>query len=590
MTDPVDKLAIETAIDAIARSGALGTNSRLNGLLRYVVNEELAGRGDRIKAYSIATSVFGRGIDFDASTDSIVRVEVRRLRQALDYYYATDGSADQVKISIPSGGYRPVFHVRTGLAETRSEDSPPAGMLQDRPRGKGILTWARVLTGVAGLVAVAAVSLLVWSNGTRSWSTDPMAILNSSWAPDDPDAILGQRFGILVSESSNSGNYFTQPAWKNVMQQELRAALSKQKTFLVFTERPSAGGGYYRLRMLYFVLTLNADESPEGATVSISLSSSDGIHFWTSKPVRIERYQRKEIENAVTELLSQSRPQLLLAAKKQVGFLGQEFIGKSDWDLYVQAAWAPASPGVGLEWQLERIELAKQALDINSSLGQANAILAHSISSMAVHDASWNTPEREKEAEEHAIRALANANFDSDAMFYVARYFWSIGKMDQSADVARRAVELDPTNVMARVAAEHANFTCEVAPFTARERLSRINLALSPENPQKWMALTALAHFSLTANKKDEALRFVEEANAINWSADTVTLHAALLHDKGEKDKAQELLKEFKLLWPGYSLRNYVTYVSERRCPGGEAAPLLKEFFTGFANQLEPGP
>ncbi len=55
---------------------------RGRAFLRYVVEESLAGRAKRIKAYSIAVEVFGReeGITPD---DPVVRIEAGRLRREL---------------------------------------------------------------------------------------------------------------------------------------------------------------------------------------------------------------------------------------------------------------------------------------------------------------------------------------------------------------------------------------------------------------------------------------------------------------------------------------------------------------------------
>ncbi|MCX7326784.1 MAG: hypothetical protein NTW00_01220, partial [Hyphomicrobiales bacterium] len=44
-----DDIAVLEALDAIIASGALGGGERLPALLRYLVMEELAGRGERIK-------------------------------------------------------------------------------------------------------------------------------------------------------------------------------------------------------------------------------------------------------------------------------------------------------------------------------------------------------------------------------------------------------------------------------------------------------------------------------------------------------------------------------------------------------------
>lgn len=75
----------------------------------YVVEEALSGRADRIKAYEIATTVFGRNESFDPQLDSIVRIEAGRLRRSLEHYYLTDGRGSEVRIDIPRGGYAPTF-------------------------------------------------------------------------------------------------------------------------------------------------------------------------------------------------------------------------------------------------------------------------------------------------------------------------------------------------------------------------------------------------------------------------------------------------------------------------------------------------
>ena len=103
-----DDIAVLEALDAIIASGALGGGERLPALLRYLllrylVTEELAGRGERIKAFAIATEVLGRGADFDPQLDSIARTEMARLRKVLDHVTASNSDAGQVRITIPKG-------------------------------------------------------------------------------------------------------------------------------------------------------------------------------------------------------------------------------------------------------------------------------------------------------------------------------------------------------------------------------------------------------------------------------------------------------------------------------------------------------
>jgi hypothetical protein len=95
----------------VLKNGLATASDRERRLIQYLVTEELEGRGDRLKAFSIATDVLGRSADFDPQTDSIVRVEMGRLRQALDLYYATHGTNDPVRIKFEKGSYRPKFEL-----------------------------------------------------------------------------------------------------------------------------------------------------------------------------------------------------------------------------------------------------------------------------------------------------------------------------------------------------------------------------------------------------------------------------------------------------------------------------------------------
>jgi adenylate cyclase len=148
----------------LEESGALGTGGRLPALLRYLVLEELAGRGERLKAYAIATEVLGRGKGFDPAQDSIVRVEVARLRRALDYYYATGGRAELLKITIPRGGYRPLIGTDVATAMVETGWGAPAVHAVRAPRSS---RWFDI---IAGLVLVSIAGLALWYGASRDFS------------------------------------------------------------------------------------------------------------------------------------------------------------------------------------------------------------------------------------------------------------------------------------------------------------------------------------------------------------------------------------------------------------------------------------
>ena len=81
-------------------------------LLKFVVNRILTGEASKIKDYTVATEVFGRGPDFDQSKDPVVSIQASLLRRALERYYLKGGKHDPIRFNIPEGTYAPVFENR----------------------------------------------------------------------------------------------------------------------------------------------------------------------------------------------------------------------------------------------------------------------------------------------------------------------------------------------------------------------------------------------------------------------------------------------------------------------------------------------
>jgi hypothetical protein len=107
---------------------ALARTPRLEKILMYIAERCFQNRINEINEYNIATEVLGRSkTSFDASRDSIVRVEAHRLRKRLKEYYETDGKEHEIQISLPSGSYVPVFIRRTSSPQTASMHEPQTG-------------------------------------------------------------------------------------------------------------------------------------------------------------------------------------------------------------------------------------------------------------------------------------------------------------------------------------------------------------------------------------------------------------------------------------------------------------------------------
>ena len=127
---------IQDALQRVLASRDFVNSERKRRFLKFVVQETLAGRADRIKAYSIALDAFDRDPSFNPGADPVVRIEAGRLRRCLEHYYLGEGAADRIRITIPKGGYVPQFIVMDGDGRSvpealRDADQPNAGQLAE---------------------------------------------------------------------------------------------------------------------------------------------------------------------------------------------------------------------------------------------------------------------------------------------------------------------------------------------------------------------------------------------------------------------------------------------------------------------------
>jgi adenylate cyclase len=112
--------------------------ARQQQLLRYLVQQTLAGRGNLLKGYTIGVEVFGRDASFDPRIDAIVRVEVSRLRSKLREYYQGEGRSEPVRFDLPKGSYAVCFSFGAPegspvRAENAAPPSAAAGGAEARP-------------------------------------------------------------------------------------------------------------------------------------------------------------------------------------------------------------------------------------------------------------------------------------------------------------------------------------------------------------------------------------------------------------------------------------------------------------------------
>ena len=108
-------------LEAVLASGTFARAQNLARLLRYLCTRYFEGRASDLKEYNIGVEALGRPPGFDPASNSIVRVELHRLREKLKRHYEVDGQNDPVVIVLEPGNYAPRFIARADVAAFDAE-------------------------------------------------------------------------------------------------------------------------------------------------------------------------------------------------------------------------------------------------------------------------------------------------------------------------------------------------------------------------------------------------------------------------------------------------------------------------------------
>lgn len=145
----------------VSTSKSFAKSPRLAHLLRFLCEQAILNRTHLLTEQNIAGSVFNRKTNFDPVADTIVRSQMLRLRQRLEAYFREEGSGELLIISIPKGGYTPLFqqiHSAPEIVEIESEAAPETPLEQPKPEfTKTDDRWPRI----TWILAIACIILTV---------------------------------------------------------------------------------------------------------------------------------------------------------------------------------------------------------------------------------------------------------------------------------------------------------------------------------------------------------------------------------------------------------------------------------------------
>src|SRR5215469_13194088 len=163
----VDMPAARTQIERLLASKTFEGSEVHRRLLEYLADKSIAGEADRLKEYTVGLEAFGKPSTYDPKHDSIVRLQLGRLRQKLAVYYQNEATEDDVLVSVPKGAFKLIFEPR--FARSEPEQTPAKAAW-----------WPRLLPLALAVAALWAIGSTVALVRAHHWA----APAQEAWSPE----------------------------------------------------------------------------------------------------------------------------------------------------------------------------------------------------------------------------------------------------------------------------------------------------------------------------------------------------------------------------------------------------------------------
>jgi hypothetical protein len=197
--------AILAELNAILAGGNFSGSKRCLEFLDFIVRRAIAGDYEHLSERFLGVELFGRPLDYETSSDAIVRVRANDVRRRLAQHYSEQHSISGVTIGLASGSYIPEFQwhesgepehaavaeLHTLAAESTTETA--ASKSTDRSKARRLL---RPGIGAIALLLVAGILGAVWIHRTIA----PKSALERFWEPViNSKSVVTMRFGETIS-------------------------------------------------------------------------------------------------------------------------------------------------------------------------------------------------------------------------------------------------------------------------------------------------------------------------------------------------------------------------------------------------------
>jgi adenylate cyclase len=461
---------VRRELERVLASPDFVASDRLKKFLRFVVDEALAGRGDRLHAYPIAVEVLGRDASFDPQTDPVVRMEAGRLRRRLERYYLGAGQSDPIRIDVPKGGYAPIFTRQPHGGRARA---PPPFLVPWRGsqrRWPGRLWVALGALALAGVILLAA-AVLRLERPTVEIEGERVALQQRG------PAVIVLPFENLSDIGSDDflAEGLTEELISNLMRfGELRL----YSAYGSFLEQPTADPVELSARLdVGYVIKGSVRRGPDRVRlVAHLIEAQTGQHFWT------ETYDRALTPENLFAIQEQLAADLASQLAQPYGIIQQVTVD----------SFRRERPET-----LFAYDCVLRAFDYRRTQGREK----HAASRECLEEAVRRDP-----GYADAWAVLADNYLDEFRYGYRPRPYDSAA-LAEALSTARHAVELDRDSVLALLALSAVHFYR--GEFAEAEDIHDRLLSLNPTNPH---VLGQVGWRTARAGNWDEGIALVRQS------------------------------------------------------------------------------
>jgi len=556
--------AVRATMEKLLTSETFARSERARELLRYLVEQELAGHADRLKGFAIAVDVFGRDAGFDSSSDAVVRVQAGRLRELLAQYFATEGATEPIRIAIPRGSYVPAYEVVGDLsasptpppedpaaaASSEAAGTSPAFDVMETSTAMPVAAEARVMQHLrffwaAMILVIAMLGFVIFRILSPATVGDPVTL-----GPDispSPTASLTPAPGaeamppVYIKTHSNSPDIARVAA-------VLRTGLTGFDTVDLIAREPANGtDAEGPADPLQFVF----DVSPGAAagSVAINLINSASGKALVSRVLNPADLDANALDDRIADLLSATIP----VSGTIYGFIERNGLGTG------LVRCLTLNDRYYLDPTADKQEMAYRCFADMAEQGGKSPLIYGELASLHLKAITDHLPYPPHPSAEQALALAHSAVLKGPTSPYAHRAYGflnsRVGDMTESIRFMRKAYELNTYDLS--MAAAYGYALIFAGDYTTGEPIMLRAVEVSSAHPNWWDYALFVAEFMLG---KDTRAARATEALTSTRKAHYLAARLIAAHNAGNAVQARALIDEIRREYPAFAANPRAVY------------------------------